>query len=142
MRPSPEKASPLREAAQSAQFQGQGQGKGQSATGGQPECPRSSSRQGRPCPLQGHLVSGLLFLSLHFLAYYLGDTLILEDIPGGHPYLMSLGILGGIWTFDNPLQVGSAAVVPRALASAIGATACTWDMAGASNQADRSFPAA
>ncbi|GAB4819140.1 hypothetical protein N2152v2_006186 [Parachlorella kessleri] len=53
---------------------------------------------------QGRLVSGLVFLGLHFLAYYLGDTLILEDIPGGHPYLMSLGILGGIWTFDNPLQ--------------------------------------
>lgn len=31
---------------------------------------------------------------------------LLLPTAGGHPYLMSLGILGGIYTFDNPLQVG------------------------------------
>ena len=53
---------------------------------------------------QGRLPSAVALFLLHFAAYYFGDTLILEDIPGGHPYLLSLGILGGIWTFDNPLQ--------------------------------------
>lgn len=28
----------------------------------------------------------------------------LQDIPGGHPYMLSLGILGGIYAFENPLQ--------------------------------------
>ena len=28
----------------------------------------------------------------------------LQDIPGGHPYMLSLGILGGLYAFDNPLQ--------------------------------------
>ena len=27
-----------------------------------------------------------------------------QDIPGGHPYMLSLGILGGIYAFENPLQ--------------------------------------
>lgn len=53
---------------------------------------------------RGRIPGGILLFALHWAAYYFGDTLILEDIPGGHPYLLSLGILGGIWTFDNPLQ--------------------------------------
>ncbi|KFM24544.1 Transmembrane protein 245 [Auxenochlorella protothecoides] len=53
---------------------------------------------------QGHIPGAIVLLLVHWGAYYLGDTLILEDIPGGHPYLLSLGILGGIWTFDNPFQ--------------------------------------
>jgi len=35
-------------------------------------------------------------------AYWNGDTIILQDV--GHAYLMSLGILGGLYAFDNPLQ--------------------------------------
>ena len=36
----------------------------------------------------------------------------LQDIPGGHPYMLSLGILGGIYAFENPLQ-GCLLVRPR-----------------------------
>ena len=112
---------------------------------------------------QGRLLAALAFFALHFAAYYIGDTVILEvgcmldsacaplhecgpsnaactpvchisaaclacaiqarsssqlttgsaacspaatlqDIPGGHPYMLSLGILGGIYAFENPLQ--------------------------------------
>ena len=31
-------------------------------------------------------------------------AMCLQDIPGGHPYMLSLGILGGIAAFENPLQ--------------------------------------
>ncbi len=37
-----------------------------------------------------------------------------QDIPGGHPYMLSLGILGGIYAFENPLQ-GCLLVSCRAL---------------------------
>ncbi|KAI3438020.1 hypothetical protein D9Q98_000463 [Chlorella vulgaris] len=53
---------------------------------------------------QGRLLASLLFFALHFMGYYIADTIILEDIPGGHPYMLSLGILGGIYAFENPLQ--------------------------------------
>ncbi|EFN55069.1 hypothetical protein CHLNCDRAFT_134947 [Chlorella variabilis] len=53
---------------------------------------------------QGRLLAAVLFFALHFMGYYIGDTVILEDIPGGHPYMLSLGILGGIYAFENPLQ--------------------------------------
>eukprot|EP00887_Chlorella_sp_A99_P007660 scaffold20.g7660.t1 len=62
--------------------------------------------------LQGRALAGVLFGLLHFSGYYLGDTVILEDIPGGHPYMLSLGILGGIYTFDNPLQARPSPLAP------------------------------
>jgi predicted PurR-regulated permease PerM len=52
--------------------------------------------------LQGRVVSGFVLMALHFFAYYVGDTVVLED-SGGHPFMMSLAILGGLWTFSNPL---------------------------------------
>jgi predicted PurR-regulated permease PerM len=52
--------------------------------------------------LQGRVISGVTLIILHFLAYYVGDTVVLED-SGGHPFMMSLAILGGLWTFSNPL---------------------------------------
>ena len=53
---------------------------------------------------QGRWVPALAFAGAHLGSLW-GDTLIYEEIEGGNPYLMSLGVLGGIYTFDNPLQV-------------------------------------
>lgn len=44
-----------------------------------------------------------LFL-LHIGAYFQADDAIMREIPGSHPYLTGLGILGGMYSFDNPLQ--------------------------------------
>jgi predicted PurR-regulated permease PerM len=52
--------------------------------------------------LQGRVASGVILMVLHFFAYYAGDTVVLED-SGGHPFMMSLAILGGLWAFSNPL---------------------------------------
>jgi hypothetical protein len=52
---------------------------------------------------QGRLLVAAALLAAHLAAVSLGDTLILEDIPGSHPYLMSLAILGGMYAFSNPL---------------------------------------
>lgn len=52
--------------------------------------------------LQGRVAVGVTLMVLHFLAYYAGDTVVLED-SGGHPFMMSLAILGGLWAFSNPL---------------------------------------
>ena len=52
--------------------------------------------------LQGRVAAGVTLMVLHFFAYYVGDTVVLED-SGGHPFMMSLAILGGLWTFSNPL---------------------------------------
>ena len=53
---------------------------------------------------QGRWVPALAFAGAHLGSLW-GDSLIYEEIEGGNPYLMSLGVLGGIYTFDNPLQV-------------------------------------
>lgn len=51
---------------------------------------------------QGRLTTAIILLALHFAGYYIGDTILLED-SGGHPFMMSLSILGGLWAFSNPL---------------------------------------
>jgi hypothetical protein len=33
-------------------------------------------------------------------------------LAGSHPYLTGLGIIGGMYTFDNPLQVSESSSVP------------------------------
>jgi len=52
--------------------------------------------------LQGRVAAGVTLMVLHFFAYNAGDTVVLED-SGGHPFMMSLAILGGLWAFSNPL---------------------------------------
>lgn len=46
--------------------------------------------------------AALLFL--HVGAYCQVEDVIMREIPGSHPYLTGLGILGGMYSFDNPLQ--------------------------------------
>ena len=51
---------------------------------------------------QGRIAVSLTLFALHFAGYSFGDTILLED-SGGHPFMMSLSILGGLWAFSNPL---------------------------------------
>ena len=51
---------------------------------------------------QGRVAAAVALLILHFSAYYIGDSVVLGD-SGGHPFMMSLAILGGLWAFSNPL---------------------------------------
>ena len=46
-----------------------------------------------------------MLLALHLGAWELADSMIMAEIPGTHAYVAALGVLGGIATFDNPLQV-------------------------------------
>ena len=41
---------------------------------------------------------------LHLAAFFQADDIIMREIPGSHPYLTGLGILGGMYSFANPLQ--------------------------------------
>lgn len=52
--------------------------------------------------LQGKVAAAVILLLAHFGAYNIGDAKVLED-SGGHPFMMSLAILGGLWAFSNPL---------------------------------------
>ncbi|CAL8462876.1 g2410 [Coccomyxa elongata] len=54
--------------------------------------------------LQDRLLAAVMLLAAHFGAWFLADEIILAEIPGSHPYLTGLGIIGGMYTFDNPLQ--------------------------------------
>lgn len=55
---------------------------------------------------QGRGVSAIVLLTLHVLAYYVGDAIIMAEVPGSHrfPTLTALGVLGGISAFDNAIQ--------------------------------------
>ncbi|GMH35217.1 hypothetical protein BSKO_03085 [Bryopsis sp. KO-2023] len=54
--------------------------------------------------VQGNGLIAIVLVSMHFLAYNYIDDMILKEIPGSVPYLTALGIVGGIYTFQNPLQ--------------------------------------
>lgn len=47
----------------------------------------------------------------------------LQDIPGGHPYMLSLGILGGIYAFENPLQ---GCLLVRRYGARVTCLPCLW----------------
>ena len=51
------------------------------------------------------MAAGLVLLALHLGAWELADSIIMAEIPGTHAYVAALCVLGGIATFDNPLQV-------------------------------------
>ena len=70
--------------------------------------------------LQGRVAAGFTLMVLHFFAYYVGDTVVLED-SGGHPFMMSLAILGGLWAFSNPLLGCFLGPTLLSLLSALGA---------------------
>ena len=54
---------------------------------------------------QGRAAAGLVLLALHLGAWELADSIIMAEIPGTHAYVAALSVLGGIATFNNPLQV-------------------------------------
>ena len=54
---------------------------------------------------QGRTAAGLVLLVLHLGAWELADSMIMAEIPGTHAYVAALSVLGGIATFNNPLQV-------------------------------------
>lgn len=56
------------------------------------------------CLMQDSMVAAAALLLLHVGAYSQADDVIMREIPGSHPYLTGLGILGGMYSFENPLQ--------------------------------------
>ena len=50
------------------------------------------------------MLAAILLMVLHLAAFFQADDVIMREIPGSHPYLTGLGILGGMYSFDNPLQ--------------------------------------
>ena len=54
--------------------------------------------------MQDSMLAAAALLLLHVGAYFQADDVIMREIPGSHPYLTGLGILGGMYSFDNPLQ--------------------------------------
>ncbi len=54
--------------------------------------------------LRGSWWRALLLGSLHVGAYTIADDLIYREIEPTLPYLIGLGIFGGMYTFKNPLQ--------------------------------------
>lgn len=54
--------------------------------------------------LQERMVAAAALFVLHVGAYFQVDDVIMREIPGSHPYLTGLGILGGMYSFDNVLQ--------------------------------------
>jgi hypothetical protein len=54
--------------------------------------------------VRGAAVKGLVLLGLHVGAYTFGDDLIYREIEPTLPYLVGLGVFGGMWHFANPLQ--------------------------------------
>lgn len=69
--------------------------------------------------LQGRVWTAAAVILLQFAAYYLGDTVVLED-AGGHPFMMSLAILGGLYSFPNPLLGCVLGPIMLSLLSALG----------------------
>lgn len=56
--------------------------------------------------MQGNAVGAAALLVLHILAVAIADDAIMREVPGSHPYLTGLGIIGGMYTFSNPLEGG------------------------------------
>ncbi|DBB16654.1 TPA: hypothetical protein ACH3X3_014907 [Trebouxia sp. C0006] len=54
--------------------------------------------------VQDRMLAAVLLMVLHLAAFFQADDIIMREIPGSHPYLTGLGILGGMYSFDNPLQ--------------------------------------
>lgn len=54
--------------------------------------------------LQGRMIAAVVLVVLHLGAFVTADDVIMREIPGSHPYLTGLGILGGIYSFTNPLE--------------------------------------
>ena len=50
------------------------------------------------------MLAAATLMLLHLAAFFQADDIIMREIPGSHPYLTGLGILGGIYSFANPLQ--------------------------------------
>ena len=50
------------------------------------------------------MLAAAVLMVLHLGAFFQADDIIMREIPGSHPYLTGLGILGGMYSFDNPLQ--------------------------------------
>lgn len=50
------------------------------------------------------MLAAVVLMVLHLAAFFQADDIIMREIPGSHPYLTGLGILGGMYSFDNPLQ--------------------------------------
>lgn len=50
------------------------------------------------------MLAAATLMLLHLAAFFQADDIIMREIPGSHPYLTGLGILGGMYSFANPLQ--------------------------------------
>lgn len=50
------------------------------------------------------MLAAATLMLLHLAAFFQADDVIMREIPGSHPYLTGLGILGGMYSFANPLQ--------------------------------------
>lgn len=50
------------------------------------------------------MLAAAALMLLHLAAFFQADDFIMREIPGSHPYLTGLGILGGMYSFANPLQ--------------------------------------
>lgn len=54
--------------------------------------------------LQDRMFAAATLMLLHLAAFFQADDIIMREIPGSHPYLTGIGILGGMYSFANPLQ--------------------------------------
>ena len=54
--------------------------------------------------MQDRMLAAVVLMVLHLACFFQADDIIMREIPGSHPYLTGLGILGGMYSFDNPLQ--------------------------------------
>lgn len=69
--------------------------------------------------LRGAPLQGLVLGALHLAAYYFGDDLIFRDVEPTLPYLVVLGVFGGMYTFKSPLQGVLLGPMMLALASVV-----------------------
>lgn len=54
--------------------------------------------------MQDRMLAAAALMLLHLGAFFQADDIIMREIPGSHPYLTGLGILGGMYSFNNPVQ--------------------------------------
>lgn len=54
--------------------------------------------------IQGNSFAAIVLVVLHVAASSYVDDMVLQEIPGSVPSLTGLGIVGGMYTFSNPLQ--------------------------------------